>query len=201
MTCIVGIKSDGEVYIGGDSAGVSDYSLRQRADPKVFRIGSFVMGFTSSFRMGQLLAHSLEPPPVPEKPSQLFGYMTKDFINTARKCLADGGYQRTVNGSDEGGTFMVGVAGRLFVIYSDYQVAESLSDFEAIGCGSDLAIGAMAAMQNCRPSLKPQQRLVKALEITERFSSGVCGPFKTMKSSAPKKRRSSRGLEKILEAA
>lgn len=62
MTCIVGLVDQGNVWIGGDSAGVGGYDLMLRADQKVFRNGDFLMGFTSSFRMGQLLRYKLSPP-------------------------------------------------------------------------------------------------------------------------------------------
>lgn len=51
MTCIVGLEHNGRVYIGADSAGVSGWDLTVRADKKVFRNGSFLFGFTDSFRM------------------------------------------------------------------------------------------------------------------------------------------------------
>ena len=60
MTCIVGLVHEGVVYIGGDSAGVGGMSLTVRADEKVFQNGEFLMGFTTSFRMGQLLRYSLK---------------------------------------------------------------------------------------------------------------------------------------------
>ena len=62
MTCIVGLVHEGVVYIGGDSAGVAGLSLVVRADEKVLRNGDFLMGFTTSFRMGQLLRYKLDPP-------------------------------------------------------------------------------------------------------------------------------------------
>jgi hypothetical protein len=55
MTCIVGIVENGKVYMGGDAAGVNGYSVRVRKDPKLFKVGEFLFGYTSSFRMGQLL--------------------------------------------------------------------------------------------------------------------------------------------------
>jgi len=57
MTCIVGLidKESKKIYMGGDSAGVANYSLSVRKDPKVFKRYGFIFGFTSSFRMGQLL--------------------------------------------------------------------------------------------------------------------------------------------------
>ena len=55
MTCIAGLVHDETVYLAGDSAGTSGWNLTVRADPKVFANDSYVMGFTTSFRMGQLL--------------------------------------------------------------------------------------------------------------------------------------------------
>jgi hypothetical protein len=55
MTCIVGLRQGGKVFIGGDSAGISGWDVTVRADPKVFLSGPYAMGFTSSFRLGQLL--------------------------------------------------------------------------------------------------------------------------------------------------
>lgn len=39
MTCIVGLAAGGQVLIGADSAGVSDYDLHVRADTKAFQVG------------------------------------------------------------------------------------------------------------------------------------------------------------------
>ena len=58
MTCIVGIlEENGDIYMGGDSAGASGNTLKIRADEKVFINENYIMGFTSSFRMGQLLRY------------------------------------------------------------------------------------------------------------------------------------------------
>jgi hypothetical protein len=59
VTCIVGFTDGNEVSIGGDSAGVGGWDLTVRADEKVFVLGEFVFGCTTSFRMGQLLRYKL----------------------------------------------------------------------------------------------------------------------------------------------
>lgn len=61
MTCIVEIVEKDRVYIGGDSAGVSDLDITMRKDVKVFRVGDFVFGCTSSFRMMQIIRFSFKP--------------------------------------------------------------------------------------------------------------------------------------------
>lgn len=175
MTCIVGIAEGGNVWIGGDSAGVAGYSLTRRKDVKVFRNGPFIMGFTSSFRMGQLLAHALNPPKR-HADADVYSFMVTDFIDAVRSCLKSGGYAETRNSAERGGTFLVGYEGRLFQVQGDYQVGESLHGYDACGCGEEYALGALHATVG-RPS---EERVRMALAAAEEFSAGVCGPFNVM---------------------
>lgn len=172
MTCIVGIAHEGKVHIGGDSAGVGGYDLTVRQDRKVFRNGDFVMGFTSSFRMGQLLAYSLTPPRR-HPDDDVYKYMVTHFVDAVRGCLKAGGYAETHHGAETGGTFLVGYAGRLFAIQGDYQVSESSHGFDACGCGESYALGSLYATSGQLPF----QRLELALKTAEQFSAGVRGPF------------------------
>ncbi|GAB5505802.1 MAG: hypothetical protein Rhirs2KO_09650 [Rhizobiaceae bacterium] len=172
MTCIVGLVENGAVYIGGDSAGVSDSYLTVRADRKVFRNSDFIMGFTSSFRMGQLL-HRAFSPPQRHPDTDVEKFMVTEFVDAVRQCLKDGGYAEKHNEAERGGTFLVGYQGRLFRIDSDYQVGEAADAFDAVGCGHAIAQGALYA----NPAGRPLDRLKIALEAAERFSSGVRGPF------------------------
>ena len=172
MTCIVGLVHDGRVTLGGDSAGVGGLDLVVRRDRKVFRNGPAVMGFTSSFRMGQLLAYRLT---VPKRhpDCELMRFMTLDFVDAVRNCLKEGGYARTVNGEEEGGVFLVGIEGRLFAIYEDFQVGEAVHGFSACGCGEAYALGALHTTAH----LPPDHRVRLALETAAEFSAGVRGPF------------------------
>lgn len=177
MTCIVGLKQDGVVYIGGDSAGVSGLDVTIRADTKVFINGPFLMGFTTSFRMGQLLHHAL-PTLQPPDNAMLERFMVTDFIDAVRNTLKNGGVTKIDNSVESGGTFIVGVHGRLFTIFDDFQVAESVKDYEAVGCGASYAKGSLYTTQALaiyKPY--PRLRVRQALETAEEFSGGVVRPF------------------------
>lgn len=174
MTCIVAIIGpDGVVHMGADSAGVGGLSLQIRRDPKVFVKDNMVFGCTSSFRMIQLLRFSLV---VPKRHSDvdLYQWMCTDFIDAVRKCLIGGGYASKLNEVESGGTFLVGVAGRLFVVYNDFQVGERDDLIGAVGCGEDLALG---SLHQSRGDVDLRRRLVDALSTAERFCAGVRGPF------------------------
>lgn len=175
MTCIVGMTDGTTVTIGGDSAGVAGYDLSVRADRKVWaRDDGWVFGFTSSFRMGQLLRYKLTPPAQAEG-QDLEAYMVTTFVDAVRQVLKDGGYAKVESNVERGGTFLVGRRGRLFVIDSDYQVAESVRPFEAVGCGESFALGALHALHGYPGAA--EWRVRRALSIAEGCSAGVRAPF------------------------
>ena len=62
MTCIVAIKHDNEIWMGGDSAAFRDDERTNRADEKVFKNGDFLLGYSGSFRVGQLIRYAFNPP-------------------------------------------------------------------------------------------------------------------------------------------
>lgn len=174
MTCIVGLIEDNKVYIGGDSAGVSGSHITKRKDTKVFERYGVLIGYTSSFRMGQLLRFKLIVPP--KKCNDLYEYMCTDFVDAIRKCLSDGGFAQKTNGEETGGYFLVGIENRLFKIENDYQVGESFKSYEAVGSGEDYAKGCLYSVCDDK-QLSPQEKIYMALAASAEFSGSVCAPF------------------------
>lgn len=176
MTCIVGIAAAGRITIGGDSAGVGGYSLQLRADTKVFRTQNYVMGFTTSFRMGQLLRYGTLPEaPTTEQNWDLDRFMSTQFIDGVRTVLRDGGWLETRSGREEGGTFLVGVRGALYAVEDDFQVGRTINGYGAVGCGQDLALGSLHT--TAASDLTARARVEAALLAAEHHSAGVSGPF------------------------
>ncbi|MGW0821819.1 hypothetical protein [Streptomyces sp. NPDC002845] len=176
MTVIVGLVHRQRVHLAGDSAGISGYQLTIRRDPKVFTNGPYTFGFTTSFRMGQLLRHAFEPPH-PE--GNLDRFMATKFVNAVRTCLKDGGWARKDSEQEQAGTFLVGIHGHLFTVDSDYQVSEPADQYAAVGCGDELALGALHATAHL--GLKPRERLTAALHAADHHSAGVSAPYTYVK--------------------
>lgn len=172
MTCIVGLVEGATVWMGGDSAGVAGLDISLRADAKVFHNGPYLIGFTSSFRMGQLLRFRLRAP-VRRPEQDLFQFMVCEFVEAVRVCLKEGGFAHRSNDVETGGFFLVATEGRLFSIQDDYQVSEFRRGFHAIGCGAAYALGSLYANRE----LPADQRVRRALETAEHFSGGVRAPF------------------------
>ena len=171
--------------IGGDSAGTSGWTLCIQTNPKVFTLqaGRFVIGFTTSFRMGQLLQFCFEPPAHPEGMDAL-EYMVRDFTSAVRQCLKDGGFATKDKEQESGGIFLVGYMGRLFRIESSYQVIEPLCGWIATGCGEDIAMGAIEGQLIASRERDYEWILRQAMQVTERNNAGVRGPFHVVTGGA-----------------
>lgn len=172
MTVIAAFVEGDTVWMGGDSAGVSGWDMTVRADQKVFRNGPMVFGFTSSFRMGQVLRYALTVP-THHPDVDTDKYMVTTFIDAVRECLKTSGFARKNNEAEAGGTFLVGYRGRIYQIDDDYQVGLSVDPFDAVGCGHAYAKGALYASQH----LTGHDRMHLVLHAVERHSAGVRGPF------------------------
>lgn len=174
MTCIIGLIHDGRVYMGADSMSASGWDARTTKLKKVFRLkGKFLIGYTTSFRMGQLLEHRLEV--AAQNGEDDMAYMVTVFVEAVRSLLKDNGFSKVDNNKETGGQFLVGYNGRLYLVDSDFQVNEHADGFDACGCGQDYALAAMKALED----LPPRERIKRALEIVASFSNGVQGPFYT----------------------
>lgn len=174
MTCIVAYKKDGIVCIGGDSAGVSGLDIHGRKDSKVFQVQKFIIGYTSSFRMGQILRFKLKVSKQSEKESD-YQYMCTKFIDSVRDVLAENGFTRKDDNADRIGTFLVVYKSNIYIICDDLQVGEHLEDYNAVGCGSKYALGALSILS--KQELTVEQVVIEALEVAVKFSGGVRPPF------------------------
>lgn len=174
MTCIVGLEDQGRVIIGADSASVSGYQTTVTRLKKVFKTGPFVIGYTSSFRMGQLLQYNLHVREQYASEDDL-AFMVTAFAEAVRTCLKDGGYARVESNAESGGAFLVGYRGNLYRVADDFQVNSAAQGYDAVGCGDDYAMGALYA---CRGVEMPaENRVLAALQAADNFSGWVCRPF------------------------
>ena len=175
MTCIVGIQVEGSVLMAADSAAVSGWEGIATTTAKVFRVGDMLIGYTTSFRMGQILQYHLSLP-VDNGEDSPHAYLVRRFIPEIRSLFREHGYMERENERESGGQFLVGYRGRLYTIDSDFQVNGNRLGYASIGVGSSYAMGAMYATQKWE---NPGERLQAALESAEAFCIAVKRPFFT----------------------
>jgi len=172
-TCIVGLIENGIIYMGADSAGVSYPDIRIRKDRKLFRKDNLLIGFTTSFRMGQILRYSFIPPKY-DFCIDPFEYISTLFTDLVRDSLKKGGFASKDKEVETGGCFLVGFEKRLFCIHNDYQVSEYLEEnYDAVGCGENYALGSLYSTKG----KDPMERIKIALEAAGHFSAAIRGPF------------------------
>ena len=179
MTCIIGLETEGAVFVAGDSGATNGYDGYRSRLKKVFRRGPFLIGYTTSFRMGQILQYQLEVPR--QAGGDDLKFMATNFIDAVRKCLKDGGFSEIDNNREEGGTFLVGYRGCLYDVDSDFQVNSSQDGHAAVGSGYMVARGAMYVTAG----LDTRKRLRMALKAAEHFSISVRGPFYVRRLANP----------------
>lgn len=196
-TCIVAVKTkrDG-IWLGGDSAGTTAYYAQfEMRMPKIFRNGPCLIGYTSSFRMGQLLQYKLTVP-TRKKDQGRDHFMIQDFTEAVRTCLKDGGFAKVKDDHHEGGTFIVVYDGEIYKIQDDYSCLAHADPYAAVGCGDDFAYGALYTVKSLS-----RESVLLALRAARHASAGVGAPFYLANDQEPKALRKfdADGLEILSE--
>jgi ATP-dependent protease HslVU (ClpYQ) peptidase subunit len=176
MTCIIGLEENGRAYVGADSAAGHGWTVRKSRTEKIFRLDPFVIAYTTSFRMGQILHYGLKLPPAKVYDEE---YMVGVFVEIVRARFRELGYTRIDSNREEGGSFIVGVQGRVYLIADDFQVQHYKDGIVAGGCGAEYALGAMKALE----ALPPPERILRSLEIAAYYSGGVTDPFTVIEAN------------------
>ena len=154
MTCIVGIASEGIVYIGGDR-GLSDSdSILSMPRPKVVQNGEYLIGLSGSLGVGQLL-QMIDLPSAGRNPEMT---LRTSFTKSFKESLEE--YGPDITKEDNDTDFLIGVKGKLYE-YSigDWSVAEV--EYSAVGSGSSIALGSLYTSNNYKD---PYKRIKIALE-------------------------------------
>jgi hypothetical protein len=185
MTCIAAVvDADSHIYMGGDSAGVSDdsvYSLGIGAESKIWEKDGVLFGASGSFRVSQVLRWQMSLPQYNPSAEPL-EYLTGPLITAMRETLMlHGALSVWEEDSTENidGSLLLGFCGRVFEIYDDFGVGELVHGYGSVGCGSPIAMGSLAATESSK--VKPRKRITMALEAAERHSAGVRSPFTILK--------------------
>lgn len=179
MTVIIGLKHEGQVWVGADSfCSNGDLSSRV-ASPKVFRVHEpnnkrpILMASCGDVRAHQLLRYGFQVPALVSG-VDLMHYLVCDFCEAARARLREGGVVFKEDGADgfQGG-LLLAMENRLFVLTRGFSVEESVRPFYAFGAGGEFASGALFGSAH----LEPESRVRQAMEAAADLSPSVCGPF------------------------
>lgn len=182
MTCIVGIEYNGKVFLGGDRCSSNEHIKTIVDRPKVFHNGPILVGYTDSFRIGDLLQYHLSPAKRPKILSdEEYVYMV--LVEQIRELMKDKGFSMVSENAETGGNCLIGYKGKLYELQSDFSLNRTLSGYNAIGSGADYALGSLFATSD----LSPEDRIFTALSAAANFSPGVSPPFDIIESKKKSK--------------
>jgi ATP-dependent protease HslVU (ClpYQ) peptidase subunit len=179
MTTVVGYKYENKVYMGADSlASCPDGFSELRADPKLFKTGDYLIGFSGSYRIGQLLMYNTNFPTAPKSDKNIFKFMSTKFIDAVVESLEDRGALKDKSPDrilETEATFLVAIRGNLFAILEDFQVADNSEPYSSIGSGASIALGAMSILETLE--MPPEEKVNRALQSAARHNVFTRSPF------------------------
>lgn len=137
MTCIVAFKQDGKTWIAGDMLGSNGDTKKLIAQPKVFKNKNLFIGYTTSFRFGQVLEHAWNPPRHIAEDKSDMKYLVEDAIPSMMQCLKDSGVKEIADFGGYGDCIIV-YNQKIYHMQSDNAILE-YSDYESCGSGAVMA--------------------------------------------------------------
>jgi hypothetical protein len=187
MTCIVGYKDkNSNIYLAGDrmAARTNRYEVYTVAHPKVFtkeynvkfscysEKDKLAIGYTTSFRFGQLMEHCLNVPDF-EVGKNIITYMVNDFVPALIDLFDKNFYTKKSDAEKmNGGEMLVGMNGTLLKINSDFSVLELTTNYTSCGCGQDYALSTMYTLDK-HADLEGEDTVKEAIRTASKFSAYV----------------------------
>lgn len=168
MSCAIGLKQDGEIWLAAEGMGSTDEGVIRHEDcDKIFKNGPFTIAFVGSVRTGQILMpkHFETPKDIEYLPNWI-----------QAQCLKYGCLGAGEPGTQIASNFLVVFKKKLYEILEDLQIKE-VKTYSSIGSGSAFALGSLFSTEG----LPAEDRLRIALQAATRFSAECGGAFKLVK--------------------
>lgn len=168
MTLVLAAKTKEGVFIGSDAQATAGWH-HFNSQPKLIRIHDYVVGFTVSYRTGQLIEHNANRFPEIKGRADVY-----KFVQSLRSLMEDDGQRKEAN-MGEHMNHLVGLLlatpDEIWSIEKDYSFHEF--DRWAIGSGYMYGIGYFDALA---VSTSPAKRIRLAIEAAGKVVQGVGGP-------------------------
>lgn len=193
MTCIVGVVNNGKIYFGADSQ-MSDGNLKLMvSDEKVFIKSNIIFGVAGNCRFSKLLKYYLDIPPQDDGMSDIF-YLHHMIVENIRKLALDYGYSEKENNQESINSYtIIGYKDTIYSLDAMFSLSKIDIKYWAEGTGRQVALGVMYNLRNENMPIK--EKILKALEASEYFSSGVSYPFQIYELGKPSFETYDRGMK------
>lgn len=188
MTCVVAfVDKKKKLHFCADSSGtdVGQHTRLRLKKTKIFTVGEMLFGYTTSFRMGQLLENCFSLPTRPEGMTDDYQYMIRHVVPDIRKLFIDHGYMLSTD--KMGGTFIIGYRGAIYLVEDDFAVLVPATNYAACGSGGSQAESILMTMQEFNlidesDEVSITACLDKVIEMVSRVNITVHGRIDHLKS-------------------
>ena len=182
MTCIIGIKEKGKVWMGSDKLCSNGHTKHIFQQPKINYIywnnkPEFLVGVTSFnphvmnlfFCNNYFTGEPLTNDPL----KNIVNYLIPEI----RKLLKDNDcYMKHEEGHQSiGSYFLISHKEKLFTMDPQFFVNESVENFVATGSGEEVAFGCLEILNEL--SYTPEQKIEKTMKIVSKHISSVSEEF------------------------
>lgn len=173
MTTVVAIAHHGHVYFGADTAFTTDCQMTDPEGKLMTLPGLIALGTANDKRAATVLRYAFTPPPFPEGGDEQ-AYMRFTFPEAVRSLLARHIHVGVKYDAEYSALLaLIGWRGQLWQMHANYAMTQNTDGFDAIGSGSQFALGVLHAL----PDLPPRERLERALLAASHFDGGTRAPF------------------------
>lgn len=173
MTLILGIedKKNKKIYVGADSLVTYGYTKLESKEEKIWFKDKILFGAAGSARYAQAARH-MSCKKIKKKQT-LFDYLGGTFLPT----LYD--YLESFKVKPKNyGFLVVAYKDELYEVCPDFYIHAPADGVVAIGCGDELAIGALSTMGTL--VMSAEDKINTVLEKVSNLSIGVGPPFKIL---------------------
>lgn len=179
MTVIVGLvdKDSRSMWMGSDTLLSGEYEKVSSTHEKIYKKGQFLIGHTGSPRAMQVVRYSTALPRYSKKTDPM-SFMVNRMVPRLMVDLSEQAYAKNDAGRiTMEDIFIMMFDGRIYSIWSDFQVFEPTHDYFAVGSGSQAALGALMSSAD----MEPEERVYSAIEAAMEFTTNVGGSIKMLK--------------------
>lgn len=189
MTAIVGLVHNGAVWLAGDRCVTAGTAVVPSATPKVWRSGDLLIGCAGDQSWLAAWRAEFRPSEDAWAPDDPLHWLTVEGVQAVRRRMGDWGQiGKTSDGAELcDGTAIVGYAGRLYEINgAGMSVIECAESVAGVGCGANIAIGAVCGQMACTDQQRrqPANILRVAMEASRMFCAYVRAPFDVVSTEA-----------------
>jgi ATP-dependent protease HslVU (ClpYQ) peptidase subunit len=175
MTCIIALKDNDNIWFGADRQHTKGSTKLRDKTPKITRKGDFTIAGAGSARGLQLLLYGIDFADLIMDRDEKEIVIT--IANELQEINKSRGHYELDEGTERGETyFLIAINKRLFCIEFNYFVHE-ITDFMVLGGCAEYTEGILEYINKYDNELDVEEKLLRALELTEQFDTTVSGPF------------------------